>query len=857
MKKHLLKLLLLCCVGILALGMSACVPSTEQYKVDFLVDGEVFDSCVTNGNSRIVPPSNPSKHGYIFQGWYFDEGEWTKEFHAYSFEKNPIKSDTKIYAYFKYDDTHVCDKQWTTETKATCKNEGRKVLKCTVKDCGKVYDTEILPVTTEHTSGTYSVKENIVPATCVKDGSYTEMFYCKLCNTKISETPGKINKDINAHDYSNGELRLEDGVFCFQATCGNSGCSFKVALSDVEATEVIISAATCDTDGVRKYVCTLYGQEFSTVSETVPAYGHKLCGVAINSDTVYSEITHSDLFAHITYVANQAECGEQITGVFMCENCNEYHEIKVLKPHTGAWVNVSAASCFAPGKQTLDFCSACGGTNLERATLPTGNHSEGELTLRKFGEKFNVITPCVNEADGCVHYEIVLEDVEVTSKEIIGTDCAVADVIRYTYKSSGKTLTYDEIIAEGCFIGSVRASTLQDEEGWFDYRLVGKGITLFDNTPLVCDTMTYGMYTCSSCGFDTLVDVYRPHTGSWVTINPATCTAEGSASFDCNFCDYTATKVLEITEHVFEYTLDTVKLADSNVAKFVLVGKCVCGEENIIRDVTVSVSSTTQPTCTEEGKIVYSCTYNGKVYNKEDSISKISHSLNGVPTDEGTRLDYYENVLNGNVKVNFNNPISVTCVLDASDDTFDVNGTYACSECGASVNVKIYRVHKTNEVVNYGTSSSPCVVVGEKYYDCTYSDCEYKSAVESFAIADHKLSATVDQKADGSYTVKVDCSVDGCNYTCTYAGLASVNYTVTVVADCCTDGIAEIVFVYGGTTYTVEANLGKGNHVLNGVDYTTLLESGKLPEGVTEIIIVGSKAYFTCEECGQLVEVNI
>ena len=53
MKKHLLKLLLLCCVGILAISLVACVPSTEQYKLDFVVDGEVYFSRETNGYSRI------------------------------------------------------------------------------------------------------------------------------------------------------------------------------------------------------------------------------------------------------------------------------------------------------------------------------------------------------------------------------------------------------------------------------------------------------------------------------------------------------------------------------------------------------------------------------------------------------------------------------------------------------------------------------------------------------------------------------------------------------------------------------------------------------------------------------------
>ena len=67
MKKHLLKLLLLCCIGILALSIFACVPTTEQYKVDFIVDGQIYKSTTTTGNSRVVLPSDPTKTDYIFK----------------------------------------------------------------------------------------------------------------------------------------------------------------------------------------------------------------------------------------------------------------------------------------------------------------------------------------------------------------------------------------------------------------------------------------------------------------------------------------------------------------------------------------------------------------------------------------------------------------------------------------------------------------------------------------------------------------------------------------------------------------------------------------------------------------------
>ncbi len=865
MKKHLLKLLLLCCVGILALGMYACVPSTEQYKVEFLVkNGDVYDvyeSCMTNGNSRIVPPSDPSMPGHIFKGWYFDEDQWTKEFHVYSFEKDPIKSDVKIYAWFEYNDAHECKKVWTTELDPTCKTEGRKVLKCEIKKCGKVYDTEIIPVSATHSkSGNNKVTVINKPATCLSKGEKVEFEYCKVCDVKLNEKKSSIDIDTNAHDYySEGKLEFKNDSFCFTTTCGH-GCGHQVALTDVKVTERIVTAATCESNGSKQYVASLFGIEFATAEEEVPAFGHKLCGVAINFDTVYSELTHSDLFEYITLIVNDSNCGDEVIGVFECENCGENHEIKVNKPHVGNWVDVKAATCYAPGEQKLSACSACGEANIVRQTLQTENHVDGEMKLTTFDdcESFDVVVPCIHEEDGCVYYKVILEDVEVTSKEIISKSCDTPDVIRYTYKSNGKTLYYDDVIAEGHFLGDVRACTLQSEDGWFNYRLVGMGITVFDNNPLSCNTMTNGMYTCESCKGDILVEVYRPHTGDWNTIEAATCTSSGSAKFDCDFCDYTETKVLEVLEHTYVYELDTVKLEGSNIARFVLVGKCICEAENIISDVTVNVASSRQPTCTEKGEIVYSCTYEGKTYTHTDEIPMISHSLAGIPTAEGSRLDYNQYVLNGDVNIDFDNKYSITCVPYASYATYDLNATYVCSECDATVKVKVYRVHNLTEKVEYGTnSSSPCIISGTKHNECIYSNCGYKSAPEAFNEVNHVIEAELKNNADGTYTVNVKCTVEGCNYSNSYAGLNSVNVEVKVVADCCTYGVVVYSFVYEGTKYDIEANIKKGNHVINGEDFNSLLVDGKLPNGVTEIVVVGSKTYFKCEKCNQLVEVEV
>ncbi len=51
-----------------------------DFKLNFIVAGEVYDTISTNGKEAIKLPDNPTKEGYIFDGWYWDNEIW-KAFH--------------------------------------------------------------------------------------------------------------------------------------------------------------------------------------------------------------------------------------------------------------------------------------------------------------------------------------------------------------------------------------------------------------------------------------------------------------------------------------------------------------------------------------------------------------------------------------------------------------------------------------------------------------------------------------------------------------------------------------------------------------------------------------------------------
>ena len=104
MKKALLSLFALILVLTSIVGLASC--SKVEFKVDFVVDGEVYASVNTNGKETVKIPADPTKEGYIFDGWYWDKDSWKKPFTANSLLDAPISSDMSVYAKWK-EEIHI------------------------------------------------------------------------------------------------------------------------------------------------------------------------------------------------------------------------------------------------------------------------------------------------------------------------------------------------------------------------------------------------------------------------------------------------------------------------------------------------------------------------------------------------------------------------------------------------------------------------------------------------------------------------------------------------------------------------------------------------------------------------------
>ncbi len=104
MKKKFLMVLLTIFVFCIGIAFSACGKVDFKYTIDFVVDGEVIASVGTDSET-IAMPKNPTKEGYSFDGWYWDEGKWYQEFTLASIAEQPLQEENNFKVYAKWKST--------------------------------------------------------------------------------------------------------------------------------------------------------------------------------------------------------------------------------------------------------------------------------------------------------------------------------------------------------------------------------------------------------------------------------------------------------------------------------------------------------------------------------------------------------------------------------------------------------------------------------------------------------------------------------------------------------------------------------------------------------------------------------
>ena len=69
-----------------------------EFKVQFIVDDEICHTINTNGEETIKMPADPTKDGFFFDGWYWDNNSWQRPFTANSLLNEPLSENLRVYA---------------------------------------------------------------------------------------------------------------------------------------------------------------------------------------------------------------------------------------------------------------------------------------------------------------------------------------------------------------------------------------------------------------------------------------------------------------------------------------------------------------------------------------------------------------------------------------------------------------------------------------------------------------------------------------------------------------------------------------------------------------------------------------
>ena len=288
-KKALLLVLAAVCV-VVALTLVACNATTIQkvkFKVTFDVDGVSYYEINTQGTEVLQMPADPTKEGFIFDGWFWDKDTWTRPFTANSLLNEPLKEDMRIYA------------KWKSESAEDDEQEpqihGTELSAKTLTVDGKSLYAK-LPNATE----TFSFTDEIV----VADGA-TYAVHTDMSCSGATELRSKI-----------AELKSGDNVFYILVTNGDNTELYTATIRRRPIYSVMFN-----TNGGER-VSTQYVEEddFATEPDVTPRKGYKFEGW--NYD--FSKPIVRSLRITASWIADKYKITYVMNGGTDCNNVTEY-----------------------------------------------------------------------------------------------------------------------------------------------------------------------------------------------------------------------------------------------------------------------------------------------------------------------------------------------------------------------------------------------------------------------------------------------------------------------------------------------------------------------------------------------------
>lgn len=100
MKKYFAVLLLCVCA---VLTLVSCSSDPKRVKIVYHANGEVFHTSIYTEGQRVSTISEkPERDGFVFNGWYYDEGTWEYAFDPTDINRDFAVGTHKLYARFEH-----------------------------------------------------------------------------------------------------------------------------------------------------------------------------------------------------------------------------------------------------------------------------------------------------------------------------------------------------------------------------------------------------------------------------------------------------------------------------------------------------------------------------------------------------------------------------------------------------------------------------------------------------------------------------------------------------------------------------------------------------------------------------------
>ena len=566
-----------------------------------------FDSCggneceprnVINMEHYGVLP-NPSRSGYIFDGWYTEKEDGEKV------EEDDIimlTNDQTLYAHWTKKCEHM-NVEVKNSNKPSCTEEGY-TGDTYCKDCGTKLSSGKTIAKTEHTWDSGKITK---AATCTESG--TKTYTCTSCNTtKTEEIPATGN-------HQNTELRNVKEATCTEEgytgdtyckDCGTKLSSGKTIAKTDHTWDAgkITKAATCKESGTKTYTCTSCN---TTKTEEIPATRNhqntelrnvkeatcaqegytgdtycKDCGTKLSSGKTIAKTDHT---WDAGKIAKAATCKEPGTKTYTCTSCNttKTEEIPATGNHQNTELrNVKEATCAQEGYTGDIYCKDCGTKLSSGKTIAKTEHTwdAGKVTkaatCTESGTKTYTCTSCNTTKTEEIpatgnHQNTELRNV----KEATG---AQEGYTGDTYcKDCGEKLSSGETIAKTDHIwdsGRITKPATDTESGIKTYTCINCNTTRTEEIPATGEHLNTELrgaksatcleegYTgdtyCKDCGTKLSSGTVIPKTGHiWdegVVTKATTCAEKGIRTYTCSICESTKIEEIPSTGHGIKIT---------------------------------------------------------------------------------------------------------------------------------------------------------------------------------------------------------------------------------------------------------------------------------------------------------------